>query len=364
MNTQNSLAPKTILVVDDEPLNQRVLCGFLAGFGHKAVVASSGLEALALLDDSIDLVLLDVMMPGLDGFAVAQAIRTGTANPDVPVVMVTALSGMADRLRAVECGANDFIAKPIDKTELKVRTRSMLALKEAQDRDKRRRAELEDMVAERTRALELSIENLRSLKDAALGAQLETVRSLAVAAEYRDRFTSEHIVRMSATSVLLAERMGLSEREVDLIRHAAMLHDVGKLGVPDSVLLKPGPLDEGEWEIMKTHTLLGAEILKGATSELLQAGIEVAVSHHERFDGTGYPYGLSGEEIPLSGRIVGLADVWDACLSKRPYKAPFTVDQVVEIVRDGRGTHFDPVVYDHFERSLDAVLALYPDAAR
>ena len=309
---------RRMLVVDDELLNRKVLEGFLKRMGHQAVVAKSGPEAIELLDASIDLVLLDVMMPGMNGFEVCAAIREGHACSDVPIIMVTALSGNQDRLRAVEVGANDFIAKPIDKTELRVRTDSMLRMKDARDQVKRYQGELEEMVRVRTQALELALENLRELQKATTAAHLETVHCLSYAAEYKDEDTAMHILRMSHYSALIAKRLGRPRNEVELLLHASPMHDVGKIGIPDAILLKPGKLDAREWEIMKQHTVIGERILGDSSAELLQLGSLIAISHHERWDGSGYPNGLAGEDIPLCGRICAIADVFDALTSKRP----------------------------------------------
>jgi len=348
-------AAKRVLVVDDEPLNRKILEGFLKSLGHDPVCAESGVKAMQLLDASIDLVLLDIMMPVMDGFAVCRAIRTQSSFKDVPIIMVTALSSKEDRLKAVEAGANDFITKPIDKTELRVRTNSMLTMKQIQDEIKRYQADLEDMVQVRTRALEMMVENLRELQTATKAANLETVHCLSYAAEYKDEDTAQHIHRMSCYSAMLAKAMGLPEEEVDLVLTASPMHDIGKIGIPDAILLKPGKLDAGEWEIMKTHTNIGARILGNTTSDLLQAGQIIAMSHHERWDGKGYPEGLAGEDIPLYGRICAVADVFDALTSRRPYKEPFSMEKSLAIMAEGRGSHFDPFIFDLFMNNLDAV---------
>jgi len=297
-------------------------------------------------------------MPCMDGFEVVRRIRQGDICADVPIIMVTALSSKEDRLKSVEAGANDFVAKPIDKYELKVRTESLLKMKEARDQVQRYQLHLEEMVKVRTQALELALENTISLQRGALAAQLETIHRLSAAAEFRDAETGQHIQRMSRISALLCRHLGLAQGEVDLVLHASPMHDVGKIGIPDAVLLKPGKLTPGEWEIMKQHASIGERILGGSDSELLLAGSIIAASHHEKWDGSGYPRGLAGEDIPLFGRICAVADVFDALTSARPYKPAFDLDKSLAILREGRGSHFDPRVLDAFLDNLDEALAI------
>jgi putative two-component system response regulator len=341
-----------ILVVDDEAANRDLLEVLLTGLGHEVEPAADGFQALAKLGPDFDLVLLDVMMPGMDGFEVTRRIRGGSACPDIPICMVTALTGQEERLRAVEVGANDFIAKPIDRTELRVRTASLLRAKEAQDALKRYQAELEATVTRRTEALR------RSLQET-VEAQLETIERLALAAEYKDEGTALHLKRMSRYSHLLARKLGLPPQECEMILHASPMHDVGKIGIPDAILLKSGKLEPAEWETMKRHTIMGACILAGSSSSLLQAGEIVARSHHEKWDGSGYPYGLAGEAIPLWGRITAVADVFDALTSRRPYKEAFSHEKAVRIMREERGTHFDPNLLDLFLDNFADVLAIH-----
>ncbi len=350
--------PKRILVVDDEPANRKLLEAMLARFGYEVELASDGSQALTQLSLGFDLVLLDVMMPGMDGFEVTRRIRGGTENADIPICIVTALAAREDRLRAVEAGANDFIAKPIDMIELKIRIVSLLKLKEGQDAIKRHRAELEAMVAARTESLRQALQDTAKAQRRAYHAQLETIERLALAAEYRDTDTALHIQRISVYCHLIARRLGLSPRECQILFHACPMHDVGKIGIPDAILLKPGKLNPAEWEIMKTHTDIGARILGGSSSELLQAGEMISRTHHEKWDGSGYPIGLAGEAIPLWGRIVAVADVFDALTSTRPYKEAMQNDEAIQIMREGRGTQFDPSILDLFLAHIDEVIAL------
>jgi putative two-component system response regulator len=354
----DALGPKRILVVDDERVNLKVLGGFLRSFGHEVETAESGPQALQVLDESFDLVLLDIMMPQMDGYAVAQAIRETRGPTETPIIMVTALSGKQDRLRAVQAGANDFISKPIDKTELKVRTESILRMKASQDEVRRYQSELEDMVQVRTEALRLALDNLAESQSSILKAHVETIHILSAAAEFKDNETAQHIRRMSEVAALLAKEIELPEAEVELVHRASPMHDIGKIGVPDAILLKPGRLDEQEWAVMREHAAIGARILQDSTSDLLQAGSIIALSHHEKWDGSGYPKGLAGEDIPVYGRICAVADVFDALISKRPYKEAFSIETAVKIMDEGRGSHFDPRIYDAFKRRFDDVMAI------
>lgn len=350
--------PKKILVVDDEDINRKVLSGLLKSFDFEPLAAESGVQAMALLDGSVDLVLLDIMMPFMDGFATARAIRANPAYTDIPIIMVTALSAKEDRLKATEAGANDFISKPIDSTELRIRMASLLRMKAYHDQIKVYQNRLEQMVDEKTQALRLAIENLKDSQQATLTAHRETLHKLSAAAEFKDQDTGQHISRMSHYSALLAGKIGLPDDEVEQVLQGSPMHDIGKIGIPDSILLKPGKLDPVEWEIMKTHTTIGARILESPSSQLLETGRIIAESHHERWDGTGYPRGLAGEGIPLYGRICAVADVFDALTSRRPYKGPLSNEEALEIMAPGRGTHFDPRVYDAFLDNLEEFLEI------
>jgi putative two-component system response regulator len=349
---------KRILVVDDDEATRRITQALVEALGHEPEPAVDGIEALAKLRLGVDLVLLDVVMPGLDGFEVCRRIRQDPLGKDVPVIMVTSMASREDRLHAVEVGANDFIAKPVDKTELRVRSASLLKMKDAQDALKRYQAHLEDIIEERTASLRLALEEMAEAQRLAYRAQLDTVERLAIVAEYKDRVTSRHIRRMSEYCAVLGRGLKLSPGEVELILHASRMHDVGKIAVPDAILRKPSSLDRSEWTVMRRHPTIGSRILDNSTSELLQAGRLIALSHHERWDGTGYPSGLNGENIPLWGRICAVADVFDAVTSERPYKPAYSIEEALQILRDGRGTHFDPQVVDVFFDHLDEILAV------
>ncbi len=350
--------PKRILIVDDVEQNRELLEGIVTSLGHESETARDGVEALAKLKLDIDLVLLDVQMPGMDGFEVARRIRENPDVSNIPIVMVTALTSREDRLRAVEAGANDFITKPIDKTEVRVRTASLLKMKEAQDAIKQYQAELEKKVEQRTADLRKALQDMVEAQRRTKEAHLDTIHRLAVAAELKDPTTAAHIRRISHYCGLLAKAINLTPGEMEFIIYASPMHDVGKIGTPDAILLKPAKLDEREWEVIKLHTTLGGNILSDSSSELLQAGGIIALSHHEKWDGSGYPRGLSGEDIPLSGRICAIADVFDALTTERPYKTIISNEESKEIMKEERGKHFDPELLDLFFDSFAEVISI------
>lgn len=349
---------KRVLVIDDDDVTRTIVQMLLEALGHDVESARDGLEGLAKLRLGVDLILLDVVMPGLDGFEVCRRIRQDPHGQDVPVIMVTSMASRDDRLRAVEAGANDFIAKPIDETELRVRSASVLKMKEAQDALRRHQAHLEEIVEQRTANLRKALEETAEAQRVAYRAQLDTVERLAIVAEYKDKVTARHIHRMSEYSAVIARGLKLSPGEVELILHASRMHDVGKIAVPDAILRKPSSLDGPEWTVMHRHPTIGSIILDNSTSELLQAARVIALSHHERWDGTGYPGRLAGENIPLWGRICAVADVFDAITSERPYRGARSNEEAMRILRAGSGTQFDPQVLDVFFELLDDILAV------
>ncbi|HEY0285263.1 MAG TPA: HD domain-containing phosphohydrolase [Vicinamibacterales bacterium] len=349
---------RRVLVIDDDEGIRRITRLLVEGLGHDVESARDGIEGLAKLQLGVDLVLLDVVMPGLDGFDVCRRIRQDAAGRDVPVIMVTTLETREHRLHAVEAGANDFIAKPVDETELRVRTTSLLKMKVAQDEVQRYHAHLETMCQERTVTLRKALEHMADAQRTAYQAQLETVERLAILAEYKDKVTGRHIQRMSEYSAVLARGLHLPPGEVELILHASRMHDVGKIAVPESILRKPAALDSQEWTVMRQHSAIGSRILDNSSSQILQAGRVIALNHHERWDGAGYPSGLAGGDIPLWGRICAVADVFDAVTSERPYKPAFPNEEALQLLRDGKGKHFDPRVIDVFFECWEDILAI------
>jgi len=341
-----------ILVVDDENRNLRLMEAILIPLGYEVVLARDGIEAL----DQVrkippDVILLDIMMPKMDGFDVARQLKEDKRTKIIPIVMVTALKEVEDRIKALEVGADDFLTKPIDKTELQARVSSLLKVKAYNDHMLNHQKELEAEVAKRTEQLRQAFEKIKV-------ASLDTIYRLSRAAEYKDEDTGAHIQRMSNYAATVAHKIGLNEEAKDAILYAAPMHDVGKIGIPDQILLKPGRLDPDEWEIMKQHSILGAQILEGSDAESIKLAEVVALTHHEKWDGSGYPKGLKGSEIPLAGRITAIADVFDALTSKRPYKEPFPLEKAFSIIKEGRESHFDPQVVDTFLAVEDEILSI------
>ena len=353
-------APKRILIVDDAPLNLRLLETMVVSLGHEVELAGDGYAALTALKRSFDLVLLDLMMPQMSGFEVVEHIRHGPDQPDIPICMVTALAEKEQRQRAIRLGANDFIAKPVDKMELEVRVTSLLRVKEAQDAAKAPELAAAALIAERRQ----SLRKLSEARDQAERAELDMIERLALAAEHKEWGIANHLKRMSRYCEVLARNLKLPQLEQEIILYASPLHDVGKAGIPDSILLKPAKLSPEEWTIMKQHTEIGGRLLGAARTELLQAGKLMALSHHEKWDGTGYPNGLAGEAIPLHGRICAVADAFDALTSRRPYKEPFSNEKALRIMREARGTHFDARLLNLFLDSIkevETIQRLHPD---
>ena len=312
-----------LLLVDDEPANLQVLRQVLIE-DYRLLFARDGHKALELAkSEAPQLILLDVMMPGLSGLDVCRTLKAQAATAAIPVIFVTALADTQDEAQGFEAGAVDYISKPISPPVVRARVRTHLSLVRA--------------------------EELRETR-------LQIVQRLGRAAEYKDNETGWHVLRMSHYSRILALAAGFSEHEADDLLHAAPMHDVGKLGIPDAVLQKPGPLDEGEWETMKRHPEIGAEILGEHEGGLLAMARRVALAHHEKWDGSGYPNGLAGEAIPIEARIVAIADVFDALTSVRPYKQAWPVEKAVEFLREQSGRHFDPSLVEVFIGELPTVL--------
>lgn len=342
----NDLKCASILVVDDEPTNLRLVQKILESGGYQDVVTvQDSREAVGqyLRQDS-DLILLDLNMPHLDGYAVMEQLKTLDIDILPPVLVLTAQSSQDFRVRALDMGARDYVTKPFDRIELLARVRNLLEIQGYHKTLHDQKAVLEQLVRQRTRELH--------------DTRLEIVRRLGRAAEFRDNETGQHIIRMSKIAALLARACGMSEEGCDLMLNAAPMHDIGKIGIPDNILLKPGKFTEEEWVIMKTHASIGAEILSGDDSALLQMAREIALTHHEKWDGTGYPAGLKGTEIPLVGRITAIADVFDALTSRRPYKRAWAVTEAISYLKEYRGSHFDPDLVDHFCRNLTQVIEI------
>jgi putative two-component system response regulator len=332
-----------ILIVDDEPANLRLLDKMLHGQGY---------QNLALVEDPrqvLDryretrpaLILLDINMPHLDGYQVMEQLKALNDPLLPPIVILTAQHGKDYLLRALAAGARDFIGKPFDRNELLMRVRNLLDAHLAHRMVHNQKTVLEDMVRARTEELHRT--------------RLQVVQRLGMAAEYRDEETGNHILRMSHTCALLARTIGWSEAGCDLILNASPMHDIGKIGIPDAIMLKPGKFEPHEWEIMKTHAVIGGKLLEGDDSTLMHMAREIALTHHEKWDGSGYPNGLAGEAIPQAGRIAALADVFDALTSVRPYKKAWTVEAAVDYIKESSGKHFDPRLVEVFLGELPGI---------
>jgi putative two-component system response regulator len=342
-----------ILVVDDEDRNLRLMKLLLTSFGYDVLTASNGEEALEMVHDiPPDVILLDIMMPKMDGFEVAKQLKREEETKIIPIVMVTALNGVEDRVKALEAGADDFLNKPVDKTELRARVQSLVKVKAYNDHMQNYQKELEAEVSKRTIQLRQALKKLKEVS-------LESIFHLCRAAEYKDENTGDHIKRMSHYASAVARKMGLNKQTVEDLLYTAPMHDAGKIGIPDHILLKPSKLNNKEWETMKQHTIVGAQILAGSGAKFIKLAETIALTHHERWDGSGYPKGLKGSKIPLIGRIAAIADVFDALTSKRPYRMkPFSLEEAFNYIKEGRGRHFDPKVVDAFFATKDEIVLI------
>lgn len=335
-----------IFIVDDEPANLKLLERMLGGQGYRDLASFiDPREVLpAYLAAPPDLILLDINMPHLDGYEVMKQLKDLDDPLLPPIIILTAQHDRAFLLRALAAGARDYITKPFDRNELLMRVRNLLDAHLAHRMVHDRKEMLEEMVRVRTDELQRT--------------RLQVVQRLGRAAEYRDEETGNHILRMSHTCELLARNIGWDEMQCELILHASPMHDIGKIGIADSILLKPGRFEPHEWEVMKKHASIGVQLLEGDDSALMCMAREIAGSHHERWDGSGYPGGLSGEAIPISARIAALADVFDALTSRRPYKPAWSIEDAVAYIKDNRGKHFDPALVDVFMERLPAILEI------
>ncbi len=328
----------TILIVDDMPENLDILKSVL-GADFRIKVALTGEKALQIArsEQAPKLILLDVVMPGMSGYDVCRELKQDLATKHIPVIFVTARDNSQDEMHGFNLGAVDYITKPFSPGIVLTRINTHLALSD-------QKAALESIVRERTQALHRS--------------RLEIIRRLGRASEFKDNETGLHVIRMSHYSRLLALAAKLSPEEADLLLEASPMHDVGKIGIPDRILKKPGPLSEEEMDTMRQHSQFGAEIIGEHNSDVLKMACTIALTHHEKWDGSGYPKGLKGEEIPLIGRIVAIADVFDALASERPYKKAWSIERTQEYMRKQSGRHFDPELIELFFQIMPDILAI------
>lgn len=340
------LQQSRIFVVDDEPANLRLMEKMLSKEGYlQTVLIADPREVLPLYrQQAPDLILLDINMPHLDGYEVLELLNGLNDPTPAPVIMLTAQNGREHLLQALAGGARDFVTKPFDRAELVMRVRNLLEVHQAHRLVHNQKTVLEEMVHHRTQELNQS--------------RLEVVRRLGRAAEYRDNETGLHIIRMSRYAALMAASLGWSDADCELLLHASPMHDIGKIGIPDHILLKPGKFEPNEWEVMKRHAQMGADILSDGDSVLMQLARDIALTHHEKWDGSGYPNGLAGTDIPQAGRIVAVADVFDALTSSRPYKKAWPVEDAVRLLQEQSGRHFDPEIISHFLALLPEIVAI------
>lgn len=350
------LSASRILVVDDEPINVRLMTKVLEQAGFTQVRGTTDpLEGLAIYRQTPqDLVILDLRMPGMSGLQVLNEIKILEQGGYAPVLVMTADDDPVVRLEVLRAGARDFVGKPFNALEVLSRIYNQLEVRYLFNRLTSDNATLEQSVQVRTRELS--------------EARLKEMRRLVRAAEYRDNETGLHLIRMSKLSAALARQCGLSTSDCEDILMASPMHDIGKIGMPDAILLKPGPLDATEWETMRMHPVIGAEILSGQDSSLMHMAHDIALYHHEKWDGSGYPNGLAGTAIPLAARIVAVADVFDALTSKRPYKAAWPMREALAELDRLAGTHLDPALvasFHHILPEIQAILMQYaePDCA-
>ena len=342
----------TILAVDDDSMNLEMLGVMLAELDCRLLKAANGQQALDLMDanPAIDVVLLDLEMPVMDGYETIRRIKQSFTKRDIPVIVVTA--GTHEVTRTLSLGANDFIAKPYNPEELRLRVMNHVRSKKLSDLAKDMNSVLEAEVVKKTTALQKAL-------DLSKEAEYEISLRLGRAAEFRDQETGMHTRRISEFSKHLGLLAGLPDDQCEVLKFASPLHDVGKIGIPDRILLKPGKLDPTEFEIMKLHTEIGGKILSDAGRyPLIEAGSTIAREHHEKWDGSGYPAKLKGEEIHIFSRIVSIVDVFDALGSDRPYKKAFPLEQIISIMEDGRGEFFDPTLLSIFMDNIDSFVAI------
>ena len=351
MDLQHNILQANILIVDDEPANVKLLEKILQHHGYQNIQSTCDSREVETLCNitRFDAVLLDIRMPYLSGFDIMAQLKQRFIDDYLPVLVLSAQPDMETRLKALNLGAKDFLTKPFDQLEATTRIHNLLEVRLMHNRIRDQNRILEEQVKTRTAEL--------------YQTRQEVIHRLGLAAEYRDNETGNHIIRMSKYAQLLALAYGLSEQDAEIILNAAPMHDIGKIGIPDRILLKPGKLDAEEWKIMQTHVEMGANILSGSPTELMDTARMIALHHHEKWDGSGYPTGLQGEEISIAGRICALADVFDALTSQRPYKQAWSIEKTLDLIDSETGKHFDPRLTQLIKKNLPEILMIKAEYA-
>ncbi|MGC8580190.1 MAG: HD domain-containing phosphohydrolase [bacterium] len=353
-----------LLIVDDEPSVVKLINDVVQPEGYIVDSAQNGAIAFNKINEfQPDVIILDVMLPDISGYDILKKIKASPNTWSIPVIVITAMSDKNAKYEALNNGADDFFNKPFDINELQIRIRNSTKVKAYNDLINNCNSMLEKTVKEKTRELNEALHNLSRLNETLKKAYLDTVLRLTRAAEYKDKLTGQHLRRISEYSSMICEYMGLPKTDRENIVYASPMHDIGKIGIPDYVLLKNGSLTVEEFEIIKRHTTIGADLLRDSDSDILVMAQKIALTHHEKWDGSGYPKGLKGTSIPLVGRIVMLADQYDALRSKRPYKEGFSHERTYDIITKGDGRtmpyHFDPGLLEVFKTLSDRFDTIY-----
>jgi putative two-component system response regulator len=344
-----AIAKANILIVEDDPLSSKLLTQILCNDGFKNVRSLDNADNLCQVykEYAPDLLILDLGLPGIDGFEAMKRLQPLEKDDYLPILVITAEEDEKIHLRALAAGAKDFLTKPYDRAKVILRSRNLIQVRLLHREIQTKNRDLEKIVGERT----------RELKD----SRIDVIRRLGFASEYRDNETGMHIMRMSRYAAELARALGMSAEDCELVLTTSPLHDVGKIAIPDRILLKPGPLTPDEWEIMKTHAEIGGRLLSGGSSAFLSMAEMIALTHHERWDGSGYPRGLKGEDIPLVGRICSVCDVFDALTSERPYKKAWSFEDAIKEIARLSGASFDPKVVEVFLSLIPQMRQIYQD---
>lgn len=339
----------SVFIVEDDDKLRKSLEEILSSEGYRVISAKSGKEFLEKLEiANPDVALIDYFLPELDGLSLCKLIKNNPKTFDIGVIIITGCSDPKLKIKGLLAGADEFLTKPVEISELLVRIKALGRIKKYRDFFKEYQKTLEKEIEKKTRELQKAYLRLNQAYKEIKDLSLEVIYRLAKAAEYRDEHTGAHIHRLSFYCKRIGEALGLSTEQIEILQYASPLHDIGKLGIPDRILLKPGPLTSKEREVMKLHTIIGAKMLEGSNVKYLKSAEKIALYHHEKWDGSGYPFGLKGKKIPLFARIVAVADVFDALTSNRPYRKAFPFEVAVQIIKSEKGFHFDPEIVEVF----------------